>query len=76
METQTVPSNHVRRYREKRQWTLRKLGALVGSDIAHLSKIERGLIIPNGITREKIADALGIPRHVLFPDDAPLETSA
>jgi HTH-type transcriptional regulator, competence development regulator len=63
-----LPTNRVRRYRERRRLTLRKLALLSGIDAAHLSRIERGIIRPGGITQERIAAALLVDRDELFPD--------
>jgi transcriptional regulator with XRE-family HTH domain len=46
---------------------LQKLAILMGSTKTHLSLIERGLVQPQGITQERIAEALGVPREELFP---------
>jgi transcriptional regulator with XRE-family HTH domain len=69
--------NQVRRYREKRRWTLLQLATVMGkpSIEAHLSRIERGLADPTGITKERIAEALGIAREDLFPYEAEEQAS-
>lgn len=73
--TQAAPAIHsapmvntLRRHREKRRLTLKKLSALTGVAEAQLSRIEREVVEPRGITQERIADALGVPRDVLFPE--------
>lgn len=61
--------NLVRRAREKRQWTLLHLATVMGHPQlqGHLSRIERGEVQARGITQERIAEALGVPRDELFP---------
>jgi transcriptional regulator with XRE-family HTH domain len=62
-----MTTNRVRVFRERRRWTLKHLAALAGTTESHLSKIERGLVEPFGITKEAIADALEMPRAEVFP---------
>ena len=49
--------------------TLDALEARTGLDKAHLSRIERGLIVPRETTRKRIARALGLSADSLFDDD-------
>jgi transcriptional regulator with XRE-family HTH domain len=61
--------NLVRRERERQGLTLKQLAALLGTDAGHLSRIERGLIEPQGLTKERIANKLRRKREFLFPDE-------
>ncbi len=60
--------NSVRLHRERKRWTLKRLSAVTGIAEAQLSRIERGLVTPRGITEERIAEGLQVPRHELFPN--------
>lgn len=71
-----APTNLVRRFRERKRLTLKQLETLTGLQESHLSKIERRLISPNGITKEKLAEALNTPREILFPEDGAEEATA
>lgn len=64
------PPSRLRRYREARRLTLRKVELLTGIGESYLSKLERGLVTPNGITRERLAEVYGVSRDELFPEDA------
>jgi transcriptional regulator with XRE-family HTH domain len=65
----TQAPNNVRRLRERKQLTLGQLAAILGTDPGHLSRIERGLVEPRGITKERLAKALGRRREAVFPED-------
>ncbi len=57
----------LRRWRERRGWSLRKLGAESGVSYVTVQRIEAGKMSPTLDTLEKLASALGITVRDLIP---------
>jgi transcriptional regulator with XRE-family HTH domain len=60
-------TNALRPIREERGLTLKEFATILGSTESHLSKVERGLIVPHGITQARWARLIGVDRNSLFP---------
>ena len=66
--SQSLP-NQIRRFREKRNLSLRDVAKLLGvSHICHIADWEKGRRIPNLVNALKISAAIGCPLEVLFCD--------
>jgi DNA-binding XRE family transcriptional regulator len=63
--------NRVRDIRLKAHLSQDELAEKSGLARPTISKIERGETIPSGLSRTKIADALGVSLVELFPDEKP-----
>lgn len=59
-------STRLRKLREDRGYTLRKLAADAGISNPHLSQLERGQASPSAAVLERLADALGFTMHELW----------
>lgn len=65
----------IRTAREARGWTQDELGTAIGGMRAnHISKIERGRAFPPKRTRQRIAEALGIPLRDLDAESPTVRT--
>lgn len=53
--------NRIREIRVSKKLTLAEISEMIGVSIAYLSDIERGNRHGSGTTRQRIADALGVP---------------
>ncbi len=62
-------TNHVRTVRLARQMRQDDVTELTGIAREHISRIEGKKCWPNARTRQKIATALGLEEHLLFPED-------
>ncbi len=57
----------LRRWRDRRGWSLRELGKRSGVSYVTIQKIEAGTMSPTVMTLEKLAAALGVPLREFFP---------
>lgn len=69
METVTRKANRLQEFRVKRDWSQDRLARKARIHYSTVSRIERGERIPGPRTRYKLAEALGVPEDVLFPED-------
>ncbi|MCR4442724.1 MAG: helix-turn-helix transcriptional regulator [Peptococcaceae bacterium] len=58
----------VTKEREKKGWSKGELSRRSGVGLSEISRIEAGKLFPYPGWRRKIADALGKPEEVLFPE--------
>lgn len=58
----------IRKYRKKRQLTIKELAALTDMSISYISQIERGEIDPSLSALRKIAGVFQIPLYLLLDD--------
>lgn len=72
MEVRKRIGANVRRLREEKGLSQEKFGFESGIDPTYVSGIERGARNPTATIIEKIANALGVPAHVLLmePDES------
>jgi transcriptional regulator with XRE-family HTH domain len=70
MSTEPAIGLAIRRYRTAAASTLADLARRVGTDEAHLSRIENGLVHPRPLMLTRIAAALGIPPPSLLQEFA------
>jgi transcriptional regulator with XRE-family HTH domain len=70
------PDSHVgtiiRAARQQRGWTQAKLHIAGGVNLADISRIECGRLVPTRAQLERLADTLNIPRADVLPDEAEL----
>ncbi len=66
--------NRVREARLKGHLSQEELALRSGLARPTISKIERGETIPSGLSRQKIADALNVTVHDVFPDEETVST--
>lgn len=59
--------NNLRKIREERELTQFELAKLTNIYPSNISEVERGLRIAYPSWKERLAEALGVPEHELFP---------
>lgn len=64
----TILGRRLKQERSARHLTQQELADAVGTDTAHLSRIESGKAVPSINMVKKLADALGVPIAALFAD--------
>lgn len=63
----TAVTTALRRWRERKGWTLADLHGLTGLSVSHLSLIERGLREPSPQLKVQIARGIGASVAEVFP---------
>ena len=61
------PANRLLEFRVERDWSQERLARKARLHWSAVSRIERGERNPGPRTRKKLAEALGVPEEVLFP---------
>jgi ribosome-binding protein aMBF1 (putative translation factor) len=70
MPTATDPQpvvHPIRAFRQRREWSQRKLGYLADLSESQISAIERGWLIPRPVQLKRLAKALGVKEEDLVP---------
>lgn len=68
--------NRIRELRAELLLSQEKLAHKAGLAVGTVNRAERGQQVPNVVTQEKIARALGVSRSEVFPGDELQEASA
>jgi transcriptional regulator with XRE-family HTH domain len=66
-------TNRVEEFRRGKRWNQESLAYHAGVSVRTVSNIENGLRRPVPSTKKAIADALGVPVQIVFPDLFPTE---
>lgn len=65
-QTDCPLGNFIKEKRNSKGYSLRKLGEITGISFSHLSKIERGVFVPEKNTLDIISEALEVDRDELY----------